>query len=262
MRLVRFIVIVTVFTGLLASCGLSNSDSPDENKHLTIAVSANLRFAMAKLELAFEEESGIAIEFTTASSGVLTTQILEGAPFDLFLCANMEFPKKLYEQGAATAAPKVYAAGMLVMWTTCDVTIPATLQELPSSSIRSVCVANPDHAPYGMATVEALKTAGVWDSLMQTEGRIIFGESVGDVNQKTMLCAVDIGITNKSVLFSPDVDGSNWVEIDTALYHPIKQGIVITKYGAESNRTNAQRFYDFVFSEKAREILKQYGYKV
>jgi molybdate transport system substrate-binding protein len=262
MRIARLLFCIIVITTLFTNCGSTNAGSSADNNQLNIAISANMRFAMADLELAFEKETGIVVEFTTASSGVLTTQIEEGAPFDLFLCADLEFPEKLFQSGSATTKPKVYANGTLVMWTTCDLTIPTQLQELAASEIRTICLPNPTHAPYGMAAVQALKSAGVWDSLNATNNRIIYGESVADVNQKTMLCAVDLGITNKSVLFSPNANAANWVEIDSTLYSPIQQGIVTTKHGAESNSVNAQKFYDFVFSEKAQQILKKYGYKV
>lgn len=261
MRSIKIIALFALLASIGVRCGSTGASDGLSDKQVNVAVSANLRFVMDKLKTAFEEESGIQLEFSTASSGVLASQIEQGAPFDLFLSANMEFPQKLYDKNLTSKAPKVYAAGMLVMWSKCEFAIPEKLEELPTSAVKTLCIANPKHAPYGKATVQALENAGVWDALNSVEGRIIYGESVGEVNQKTMLCAVDVGISNKSVLFSPDVEASNWVEIDTTLYTPIQQGIVITKHGAESNPTNAQRFYDFVFSEKAREILKQYGYK-
>lgn len=236
----------------------SSSESDSSNGKVTVAVAANMRFAIDDLTAAFEEESGIDVEVSTGPSGTLSSQISEGAPFDLFLSANLKFPKKLHESGDAVAAPKIYATGLLVMWSMTDIEMPKSIENLTDDRFKQIAIADPKGAPYGAATVEALKNAGIWDTI---QPKIIYGESVGQVNQYVHLNSVDVGITNKSILLSPKMKNEGkWVEIDVSLYQPIQQGIVILKHGAETNEDNTKKFYDFMFSEKARNILVAYGY--
>lgn len=246
---------------LLFSCG-ADEDDPDQNGPgaVAVAVSANMQFAFEELSTAFETETGIKVEATVASSGVLTAQISNGAPFDLFLSANMKYPDKLYGDSIAATAPEVYASGALILWSTGTDSLPTSLAGLSASAFEKIGVPDPEGAPYGKAAVAALHSAGMFDSIAT---KIIYGESVGQVNQYVHLGAVDIGFTAKSVVFRPQFKGEGkWVDVDPALYEPIKQGVVILEHGQNENLVNTERFYAFLFTDKAREILLDYGYRV
>ncbi|MEP1787957.1 molybdate ABC transporter substrate-binding protein, partial [Reichenbachiella sp.] len=126
--------------------------------------------------------------------------------------------------------------------------------------IEKIAIANSEIAPYGIAALEALNNDSLYDQLRT---KFIVGESIGQVNQYIQLKAVDIGITSKSVLYSPHVtEKGKSIEIDQKLYAPIDQGIVILKHGKENNLIHAELFYDFMFSDEVRSILFNFGYNV
>ena len=226
---------------------------------VTVAVAANVSYALDDLKKAFaKEHPGIEIRTILGSSGKLTAQIGNGAPYDLFMAANMAYPEALYRGGTAVTKPKVYAKGALALLSPTPRDFDEGLKTLLSPSIRRIAVANPKAAPYGEAAVEALKNAGLYDRI---RSKLIYGESVSQTLAYT-LHAADVGIVAKSSLFSPKLrrfeKGKNWIDIDATLYRPIDQGIVLLKQ-AQKN-PDARAFYDFVLGKKAQAIFKAYGY--
>lgn len=223
---------------------------------LTVAVAANVRYAFEDLKAAFEKETAMTLKPIFSSSGKLTAQIKHGAPFDVFVSADMKFPQELYRSGLAMAPPKVYANGSLVLWTLGDFDLKKGLSVLAEKNIDKVAIANPKLAPYGQAAVAALKFYQVYE---QVEPKLVYGESISQVNQYVESRAVDIGLTAKSVVLSPQMKGKGqWEAVSLEAYEPIAQGAVILKHGRENKASG--RFYDFLFSEKARMIFEQYGY--
>jgi len=250
---VRILIICLTF--LFFSC--SEADKPEK---VTVAVAANLQFAMKEIALEFEKKHHIKVEVSSGSSGTLTTQIKHGAPFDLFVSANLRYPNKLFKDGMASKKPKTYAFGSLIMWSTENQDFTDGIESLKSSSFLKIAVANSETAPYGIAALEALETANLLTTL---DKKLVYGESVGQVNQYVKSGAVDVGLTSKSVLFSlPESERGSWGEIDPSLYTPIEQGIVMLKQGEVNNLENATLFYDFMFSDQVKEILKTYGYDI
>ena len=227
---------------------------------MIVAVAANMQYAMEDLSIVFEKKYGIKVEISSASSGVLTTQIKQGAPFDLFISANMRYPNLLFQENLTVDTPEVYAHGSLVLWTMKGVDISKGLACLLEDNVKKIAIANNETAPYGIAAFEALKNKGYLDSI---SSKLIYGESVGQVNQYIMSKSVDIGLTSKSVLFSPKIKGKgHYIEIDTSLYKPIYQGIVMLMNAKEKNLKNAELFYNFMFSVEAKEVLTKYGYEI
>lgn len=251
MRLVRYIVVIfSLF--ILFSC-----NSKKEEK-ITIAVANNMRYAMEEIAKEFEKTNHIKVEVSSSSSGTLTTQIKQGAPFDVFVSANMKYPNILFKEGFTENAPEVYAYGSLVLWTLKDLSLKDGLSALLNEEFKKIAIANPETAPYGMAALEALKNAKL-DGLLAT--KIIWGEGVGQINQYIKSESVDAGLTSKSVLFSPKIkEKGRSVDIDKDLYSPIEQGIVLLNYG--KNKKNAELFYKFMFSDKTKTILTKFGYDV
>ena len=242
---------------LVLSVAVLGCSSPPKT-NVTIAAAANMQFALTEITAAFTEETGIKTETILGSSGKLNAQIKEGAPYDVFVSADMAFPQDLYETGFTTVAPKVYANGTLILWSFQD-EIQPSLELLTSASIKHIAVANPKTAPYGIAASQVLNTKGFYD---QVKRKLVFGESVGQTNQFIITGAAEVGFTAKSVVMSPQMKGKgNWIEVSREVYDPISQGIVLLKSSKETKK-NAQLFYDFMFSEKAKIILRKYGYQV
>ena len=248
MRISTFLV---VLAGLLnMSC--HTKDSPS----LTIAVAANMQFAMEALTAAFTNETGIACETVTSSSGKLTAQIIGGAPIDLFVSADMKYPNTLFESGVTVEPPKVYAYGKLVLFTMVD-NIDPTMEMLKEDDIRHIAIGNPKTAPYGRAAVEVLQHYKLYETL---EDKLVYGESIGQANQFITTEAAELGLTAKSLVMAPKMRGKGkWIEIDTDIYSPIAQGVVILN-NRSTNSEEAEAFYKFLFSEQGKEILVNFGY--
>ncbi|MCX6181751.1 MAG: molybdate ABC transporter substrate-binding protein [Bacteroidetes bacterium] len=225
-------------------------------KKITIALAANAHYAFKEIEKQYEKETGKEIELIIASSGKLSAQIREGAPFDIFLSADMVFPNRLHSEGLTVGAPKVYAYGSLVLW---SLTIgdELNLKSLLSSKVKTIAIANPKLAPYGVAAIEVMKYYKMYDQL---EKKLVYGESISQVNQYVSSNAVDVGFTAKSVVMSPETQGKGrWIDIDKKAYSPIEQGAVLLKHSS-GNKTDAEAFYNYIYSTKAQTILKKYGY--
>lgn len=227
-------------------------------QEIIVAVAANVQFAMQDIESAYEQKSGLAIKTVISSSGKLTAQIQNGAPFDVFLSADMKYPDTLYSTGFADTKPRVYAYGSLVLWTMKEVDWSQGIKILLNAKTRKIAVANPQTAPYGAEAIKALKHYQMYESVMP---KLVYGESIAQVNQYIFSQAAEVGITAKSVVLSPEMRGKGkWIEIDSTAYSPIAQGTVILKHGSKNHPHAAQAFYDFLFSDAARKILKGYGY--
>jgi molybdate transport system substrate-binding protein len=230
--------------------------SNKEEKKLLIATAANVQFAMKELIREFEYDTGIKCEMVLGSSGQLITQIKSNAPYDIFVSANMKYPNDLFENHLTLEKPKLYAKGILVLWSK-NSGSKFTLGTLLSDSIKKIAIANPSIAPYGEAAVEVLKKMNFLEAL---NSKLIYGESISQVNQFIKSESVDAGFTSKSSVLSPELkDTGLWVEIDQSYYTPIEQGIVMIKGKHEEQ---ARQFYDFMLSEKGKNILSANGYGI
>lgn len=245
------IVLLFCFTALTAC-------HEKENDQLKIAVAANMQFAMKELTKYFKEETGIACDLIVGSSGQLTAQIKSGAPYDVFVSADMKYPADLFNTGHATAKPEIYAFGKLVMWSMID-SLQPSIDMFKSVVVKHVAIANPKTAPYGTAAIEVLNHHRVYE---EVKSKLVYGESISQTNQFIISKAAEVGFTAKSVVLSPEMKGKgNWADIDETDYTPIAQGAVMLKHSG-SHDGDAQKFYHFLFSPKAKDILQNFGYSV
>lgn len=243
--------VAAIFLVVLSSISCSNNSS---NK-LTVATSANMQFAMVELEKAFESSTGTDIEIILGSSGKLTSQIIAGAPYDLFLSADSKYPQKLSEEGLANHAPRVYAYGRLVVWSSFD-SAQILANEFDWTNTK-IAVANPKTAPYGQASMDFI---GSQPSYRLFKDKLVYGESISQVNQFLLSGAADIGFTSKSSALSKPFEGRGiWNEIPTTDYTPIMQSMVILNERPEM-ASQAQAFFDFILSPRGQEILNNFGY--
>ncbi|MDW7693470.1 molybdate ABC transporter substrate-binding protein [Flammeovirgaceae bacterium SG7u.111] len=228
-----------------------------QKEGLLIATAANMQFVMKELTQVFEAETSIPCQVSISSSGKLTAQIKEGAPFDIFLSADMKFPQELQENKLSLSEPSIYAYGELVLWGMGK--IPPSIENLSDEKVKHIALANPKTAPYGSAAEAVLMHFSL---LEKVKDKLVFGESIAQTNQFISTGAAEMGFTAKSVVVSPQILGKGkWIAIDPSLYPPIAQGIVLLKNG-KASKEQAQKFYDFLFSAKGKEILNKFGYSV
>ncbi len=247
-----------LLNALFVSLLLTNSINVLAAEPLAVAVAANVKFVFDELRDEFKKSTGIEANGMFASSGKINAQIKSGAPFDVFMSADMEFPESLYKEGLAVAPPQVYARGVLVLWTLHPYDMSQGMKVLTNTDVKKIAMANPKLAPYGR---EAIRALDFYKLRATVEPKLIYGESIGQVNQYIDTRAVEIGFTAKSVVLAPQMQGrGKWLEVPKDSYRPIDQGIVILKHGAETNADSAKRFMEFMTSPKARTILEKFGY--
>jgi len=230
-----------------------------QEREIRVAAAADLKFAMTELAQQFEGQTHDKVSVTYGSSGNFFSQIQNGAPFDLFFSADIEYPKKLEAAGFAEPGTLYeYAVGKIVIWAPYQT--PTDLKNqgwnaLLSLAVQRIAIANPDHAPYGRAAVAAMQKAGVYE---QARFRLVYGENIAQAAQFVQSGNAQIGIIAKSLALSPAMkDGEIW-EIPADMYSPIEQGAIVLK--SAKNKQGAQKFLDFLKSESGRRVLEKYGF--
>ena len=227
---------------------------------ITVASAANVQFVLDDLKAEFTKESGVGVKTVIGSSGELTSQIENGAPFDVFLSADMKYPAQLYKDGLSSQVPKVYAYGVLVIWTMKNLDLSKGISFLSDGGVGKIAIANPELAPYGREAVNSLNFYKLYDQLQK---KFVFGESISQTNQFITTGAADLGFTAKSIVVAPNMKGKGkWIEVDPRSYKPIAQGAIVLKYAQRNHPKEAWGFYDFLFSAPAQEIFKRYGYQL
>ncbi|MDP3515757.1 MAG: molybdate ABC transporter substrate-binding protein [Pseudohongiella sp.] len=226
------------------------------SQKITVAAASSLRPTLDYLVEAYESENpGNNIEIIYGSSGRLMAQIINGAPFDIFMSADMEFPQNLFDQGMATSVPVVYGLGRIVLWSAHLNAADLKLEDLADQSIRRIAIAQPAVAPYGQRAREAMEAAGVWDKV---QSRLVFAENISQVAQMSESGAADIGIVALSLAIQPGLAERGYYLIDTSRHQPLEQGFVITRRAAQ-NRVAAD-FSVFLVSETAKTIFQTNGF--
>lgn len=228
---------------------------------ISVAVAANLSDVIEVMKAEFSKiNPQTKVNTVLGASGKFTAQIKSGAPFDVFISADMPFPEALYADGIAVTKPVTYASGALAMMSTKGLDLTKGIGLISDAKVEKIALANPKTAPYGTATIEAFKNAGVYEKV---EKKLVYGESISHT-VSFAITAADIGFVNASAFYGEKMrhykEGKDWVSVDTALYTPIAQGIVLLKQA--QNNAEAKAFYDFILSAKAKQIFKNYGYLV
>lgn len=245
---------------LLIASVLAVSMQVQAAEPFTVAIAANLKYVFDDLAAEFKQETGIEAKSVLNASGKIATQVRQGAPFDVFMSADMEFPEGLYKEGFAVTAPKPYAYGLLVLWSQTGADLSKGVAGLTDAAVGKVAIANPKLAPFGKQALKAMEFYKVKTVL---EPKLVYGESITQVSQYVDSKAVDVGFSAKSIVVAPETAGKGkWVAVPEESYEPIAQGVVILKHGIESNADAARKFYGFVQSEKARAIFAKNGYKL
>lgn len=227
-----------------------------EPKRVVVAAASDLTFALKAIAASFEKDTGCAVIMSFGSTGMLAMQIEAGAPFDAFFSASLKHIEDLEKKGGVipgTAGP--YAAGRIVLAVNKASGVKAgRIKDLLKPDIKKIAIANPEHAPYGLAAMEALKAEGLWDRL---GGKMVFGENIRQTLQYVQSGNAQAGIIALSIADVPEIGYS---EIDPALYSPIAQSAAVVR-GAK-NEAAALEFIKYVKGPKGRAVLKKYGFFV
>ena len=238
---------------LLTAC-----QSKSEAK-ITVAVAANMHYTIKELITVYNQNHQGKIEVVSGASGKLTQQILHGAPFDIFVSADTHYPQILVEKKATLGTAKIYANGILVLWSAQKDLLPDKAGEmLANEKVKHIAIANPDTAPYGKAALSWMKARGLYENNAQ---KIVIGESISQASQFIASGNAEVGFTAKSIVLSaPMKNSGKWVELED--YPSIEQAAVLLKHAKSSDEILAKDFYDFLYSDTAKKILKQSGYLV
>lgn len=235
--------------------------SPTHTK-LTVAAAASVRFALPEIIAKFEEEhDGITVEGVYGASGNLFQQITSKAPFDVFLSADENYAIELVKQRHGVGGSIIrYATGRLALWAPNDSPLDVTkgLAILSDETVKKVAIANPKLAPYGVAAEEALKKAGIYDTL---KDKIVLGENIAQTAQFVESGNAQVGLLALSMVVSPGLKekGKSWTVPETD-HAPIIQSGCICEYS--NNKAVAEQFMKFMHSEAAREVLKRHGFGI
>ena len=226
---------------------------------INVFAAANVTYAFDELKAEFAKSNpDTKVTVTLGASGALSTQVKNGAPADVFMAANMKFVQDLYDTKFAVTEPVVYAQGALALFTIRDIDLAKGINAV--EGLKAIAIANPETAPYGKASIEALKKAGIYDKV---EKNVILAKSIGEALSQA-LSAADVGFIAASSMYDKKMaeykEGKNFILIDPALYTPIDQGMVILKHG--ENNPEAKAFYDFIRSDRAKEIFRKFGYNI
>ena len=221
-----------------------------------IVAAADLRYAMDEIVKDFKKtNSGANVEVIYGSSGNAFTQISNGAPFDLYFSADIVYPKKLKEAGLTLSDPKLYAIGRIVLWSA-SLDISKGLSVLAGNPNIKIATANPEHAPYGQRSVEALKFYKLYEKV---ENQLIFGENISQAAQFCLSGNADAGLIALSLVMSPFMTNhGKFFLIDEKAHRPLEQGYAILNH-AKGNK-HAFAFAEFISSPAARLIFEKYGF--
>lgn len=239
---------------LLAGCGGESAESAHGPRALTVSAASDLTPAFQEMGRLFEQKEGTRVTFNFGSTGQLTQQIEQGAPVDLFAAANVSFVEGLEKKGLILPGTRaLYAQGRITLWTRED--SPHRLErveDLARPEFKRVAIANPEHAPYGLAAREALQTAGVWEVVAQ---KLVYGENISQTLQYAESGNVDAAVVALSL--STQSRG-RWVLVPAGMHKPLNQALAVVK-GARHEQ-EARRFAAFVNSAEGRAVMRRYGF--
>ena len=230
-------------------------------QEITVAAAADLEFAMRDIGKQFQKETGKNVKLIFGSSGSFFQQIQNGAPYDMFFSANLDYPKRLEAAGLTlTGSYYQYARGKIVVWVPKDSTLDlsAGLKALLDPNIKKVAIANPQHAPYGQAAVSAMQKEGIYEKAKE---KFVLGENISQTASFLMSGSADIGVIALSLALSPNMkDKGRYAEIPMGEYPPIDQACVILSSSKES--VLARQFLSYIKGTEVAKLLAAYGFEV
>jgi molybdate transport system substrate-binding protein len=254
----RFCLVVGVCLAFISTD--SRAQEKKSDNELLVAAAADLNPALNEIAQQFQKNTGVHVKTSFGASGALMQQIQNGAPFDVFCSADMEYPRQLIAQGNADAASLYqYSLGKLVLWVPSSSPLDVEhkgMEVLLDPSVKKIAIANPQHAPYGRAAVAALKHAGLYDRLTD---RLVMGENVSQAAQFAESGNAQAGFVAMAHAVSPAVKntGKLWV-VPADYYPPLEQGVVIV--ARSQHKMEATEFLDYLRTKDASDVLRKFGF--
>lgn len=248
---------MTLFKRTLLTIAIAVSTTSAWAQDVNIAAAADLKFALEDIKTAYTAaHPDDKVNITFGSSGKLSTQIEQGAPFDLFFSADIKYPKQLAAAKQAASEVKPYAVGRIVLWSNTHDASKLTLESLKEDKFKHIAIADPSHAPYGKRAEEALVSSKLWDTL---KPKLVFGENIAQTAQFVESGNADIGIIALSLALNPELSkqGGHYL-IDDALHEPLEQAFIVTAHGKDN--AAAQQFADYMQQPEARKVMVKYGF--
>jgi molybdate transport system substrate-binding protein len=239
-----------------AASAPTSAPSPAFHGALVVSAASDLIPAFQEIGARFTAETGIPVTFNFGSSGLLAQQIEQGAPVDVYAAANVSFVDELLAGGHVLSdTVALYGIGRITLWMRADSPLDiTTLDELTDPAVTRIAIANPEHAPYGVAAREALQSAELWETL---QPKLILGENIAATLQYVETGNVDVGIIALSLSIAAGDEG-RWTLIPADLHAPIEQALaVVTR---TSHEAEARRFAEYVNQGESREIMRRYGF--
>ena len=251
---------------LLAACIVLSATAgwAQEKKRadeITVAAAADLSIALKEIGDSYQKKTGVKVNTSFGASGALTQQIQNGAPFDLFFSADMDYPRQLIAAGEADGATLYqYAVGKLVLWVAADSPLDVEhkgMSVLLDPLVKKIAIANPQHAPYGRAAEAALKHDGVYDRVAE---RLVLGENVSQAAQFVESGNAQAGFVALAHAIAPGMRGKGkYWEVPAGDYPPLAQGVVVLSHS--KHKKDAADFLEYIKSKEATDLLEKYGFK-
>jgi molybdate transport system substrate-binding protein len=228
-------------------------------QEITVAAAADLQFAMQDVAARFQKETGKSVKLIYGSSGNFFEQVQNGAPFDMFFSANLDYPKKLEAAGlTAPGSYYPYATGKIVIWVPADskLDLGSGLRALLNPSIKKIAIANPLHAPYGQAAVAAMQKENIYEKV---KDKLVLGENISQTATFVVSGSADVGIVALSLALSPNMkDKGRYAEVPAEEYPAIEQACVIVS--SSKDKETAKQFLSFIKTAAVADTLRRYGF--
>ncbi len=236
------------------------ASTPAAAGEVRVAAAADLTFALQALVERYQAEHGGRIKLSFGSSGKFTRQIEQGAPFDLFFSANEDYALRLVRAGLTAGEGRLYAVGRIVLFqpSSSHAEEPPELEQLgalaEAGRLKRLAIANPEHAPYGQAAEQALRSAGVWERVRR---HLVLGENAAQATQFAASGAADFGIVPYAMVLNPNLQArGRYRLIPERLHAPLRQRVVLLRQPSAA----ALAFYQYLQGETARAVLARFGF--
>ena len=256
----RHLISLSLIALLALASGISIPRAESADREINVAAAADLSAALREVAANYEKRTGVAVKLSFGASGALTQQIQNGAPFDVFFSADMDYPRQLIAGGQADGATLYrYAVGQLVLWVLKDSPLDVEhkgMEVLFDPSVKKISIANPQHAPYGRAAAAALKHYGLDEKLAD---RLVLGENVAQAAQFVESGNAQAGLVALAHAMAPAMEGKGryWV-VPAEAYPPLDQGVVLISHSP--HREDAAAFLGFIKTEEVAGLLRRYGF--
>jgi molybdate transport system substrate-binding protein len=250
----------TLLAACLALCATWSGAQDKGAAEVGVAAAADLSAVLKEIATGYEKKTGVRVKLSFGASGALTQQIQNGAPFDLFFSADMDYPRQLIAAGAADGTSLYqYAVGRLVLWVPADSPLDVEhqgMKVLLDPSVKKIAIANPQHAPYGRAAAAALRHDGLYD---RVANRLVLGENVSQAAQFVESGNAQAGFVAMAHAVAPSMRGKGkYWEVPADAYPPLAQGVVVLSHSQHKNE--ALRFLEYIKTKESSDLFRKYGF--